>query len=147
MGLKMSQYKCEYFLIEELVDKSTLRTLGEDKCWRLFPEQFLICLDRLRSCLGKPIKVNDWYGGGQYQYSGYRPKTCSIGARLSAHKQGQAFDIKVQGMTPMAVYEYLLTHQAMFPEITEMEDISSTPSWIHISCRPTNKKGLKIIKP
>lgn len=140
-------YKCEYFKIEELVDKTTLRTIGEDKCWRLFPEQFLICLDRLRVCIGKPIKINDWNNAGQYHYSGYRPKNCLIGARLSGHKQGYCFDIKVQGMKPLDVYEYILTHQAMFPEITEIEDINSTPSWVHISCRPTGKKGIKVIKP
>jgi hypothetical protein len=141
-------YRCEHFKIYELVDKSTLSSLGEDKCWQLFPENFLICLDRLRDALGSSIIINNWKDGGQYSYSGYRPKTCSIGAPMSCHKRGHAFDLKVDGMKVVDVYNYIITHQAMFPEITRIEDINSTPSWLHIDCKPRDGwKGIKVFKP
>lgn len=143
----VKRYKPIHFTIQELVDRDTLETLGEAKCWLLFPEAMLICLDRLREALGRSITINNWNTGGQYSYSGYRPESCTIGAKFSGHKKGYCFDLKFNGMKPVDAYNYIISHIAMFPEITELEDISFTPTWVHISCRPTGLKHLKIIKP
>jgi len=140
------QYKPIHFKIWEMVPPE-LMSLPEDYLCNLFDENLLIVIDRLRMTIGKPITINNWKTGGQYKWSGYRTNSCKIGAKLSAHRIGMAFDIKVSGMSPTEVSEYILSHQAMFPEITEIEDVDSTPSWFHISCRPHNKKGIRIIKP
>lgn len=139
-------YKCEWFEIHELVPPELI-SLPEDYLWELFDEKILVVLDRLRIALGRPITVNNWKSGGQYKFSGFRPKNCKIGAKKSGHKLGKSVDIKVKGMTPAEVLSFIQSRYNEFPEITEIEDIKFTPTWLHISCRHTGLNHLKIIKP
>jgi len=141
----MGYYRCEHFTISELVDKATLLALGEGKCWKLFPEKFLICLDRLRSALGRSITINNWHTGGQYQWRGYRSSNCKIGAEKSMHRYGKGVDFDVKGMTSAQVRSYLKSNAEMYPEITRCEN---DVSWVHVDCKDRSGwSGIKFFNP
>ena len=86
-------YKPEKFEIYELVPPEMMNK-SEEELLKLFDENLLIVVDKLRKALGKSITINNWKSGGQYKYSGYRPQQCKIGAPKSAHKRGIALDLK-----------------------------------------------------
>ena len=76
-----------YFTHEELVPPDISKK-GASYCFGLFYEHVLLGLDQLRHDLGFPLYINDWAVGGERKYSGYRPRTCTIGAANSMHKTG-----------------------------------------------------------
>lgn len=139
-------YKCEYFTLEELFPPE-LMSLPPEYLWELMDEKLLIVLDRLRIALGKSITINNWKSGGSYKWSGYRTNTCTIGAKKSSHRNGQAVDLKVSGMKPAEVLEFIKSHYLEFPEIKRVEDPASTPTWLHIDTKETGLKTLKVFKP
>ena len=141
-------YRCVYFKIEELVDRSTLMTLGEDACWKLFDEKVLILIDKIRKFFGRPMVINNWSTGGRFSQRGFRGKTSATGAPKSAHKNGQALDFDVVGLTAQFVRNSLiLNRDKLFPEMTEIEmTIKKVPiNWNHVSVRPTGIKELKLL--
>jgi hypothetical protein len=137
-------YKPVHFKIWELVPPELIN-LPEDYLWGLFDENILIVIDRLRSCLGKPITINNWKSGGQFSLRGFRPKNCTIGAINSPHKQGKGIDFDVKGMTAKEVRDFIMKRQDQFPEITRMED---KVTWVHIDTMPRNGwLGIKLFNP
>jgi len=105
-------------------------------------------LDDLREYLGGKLIVNNWFWNGVYQWSGFRPKTCEIGATYSQHRLGNAFDIKPAGMLPGELYRKILDSQdhEKLKNITSLEDIEFTPTWVHVDFRNIPER-IKIVKP
>jgi len=132
--LVMFTYVPEHFGIKELVDKKTYEDRGE-KAFELLDPYMLWTLDRLREKYGS-ITINNWEWGGEFQYSGFRPKSCSIGATYSQHRLGRAFDLKFKDYTPekMRALIKVNAHEDMFKFITCVE--LDTPTWVHIDGRP-----------
>ena len=64
----------------------------------------LVTLDALRDRYGY-CTVNNWFWGGDFKWSGFRPWDCPEGARLSQHKFGRAFDCKFRNVTADEVRE------------------------------------------
>ena len=90
-----------YFTIRELISPEIFNILSYDSCWNLIPPCVQESLDAIRHDLGLPIRINNWHKGGGFKYSGIRPKDCTIGAKLSAHKVKHdrlAFDLKCDKM-------------------------------------------------
>lgn len=139
-------YKCKFFKIEEIIDKKTYEKFGEN-AWQFFPEKALLMIDGFRDFIAKPCTINNWKSGGQYEFSGFRPRWCETGAEYSMHRLGQAFDVKVFGMTIPQVYELVMKNKddSRLQYITAIEDIQYTPTWLHIDCR--NVERIKIVKP
>ena len=115
---------------------------------KLFP-----ALDWLRDVFG-PLLIN----GRGYKESGLRRSDTKTGSPRSAHRAGQAYDIKplTKGLKVQVMYRFILDNQAeaMKHGITELEDIRDTTSaneyggWLHISCRPTGLSDrIKVIRP
>ena len=142
----MHQYKCEYFKLEELFPPE-LMSMPPEYLWGLMDENLLVVLDRLRIAIGKPITINNWKTGGQYKWSGFRTNTCKIGAAKSAHRKGQAVDLKIKGMTPAEVLEFIISRYDEFPEIKRVENVIKTPTWLHIDTVETKQKTLYIFNP
>ena len=123
----------DHFKIEELVDKATFEYWQHNPSvlWGLFDDRALATLVALRRRFG-PCSINDWYWGGSYQYSGFRPPHCSIGAELSQHKFGRAFDCKFANYSAEEVRDYVLNHPEEFPYITHIE---GDVDWFHFDTR------------
>lgn len=137
----------KYFTIHELADPSIIAEHGEDATWAMLDTSLLPALDWLRGIFG-PILIN----GGRFKESGLRRKDTSTGSPRSAHKNGQAYDLKPRrkGVTVQQMYAYVLANEAeaMRHGIIEVEDIRDTPTWFHISCRPHSLGNrIRIVRP
>ena len=97
----------------------------------------------LREKFGR-IDINNWYWNGTFQFSGFRPKKCKIGAKKSAHKIGKALDLKFKDTTPAEVEKYILDNQQFFYDmgLRRIESTQVTKTWLHIDmidCGKPNK--------
>lgn len=122
-----------YFTIAELVPKRTLEQYkGRDHIlWGLLDQEALQALVALREFFG-PLEVNNYVWGGARQYSGWRPGNSKVGAVLSQHKFGRAFDCHFKNVTSDEVRAYVLAHQNSFPWIHSIE---MEVSWFHFDTR------------
>jgi zinc D-Ala-D-Ala carboxypeptidase len=85
-------------------------------------------LQPLRDEIGKPIRVT----------SGFRsPKVNAAvkGSKTSQHLQGQAADIKVDGMTPRQVELTIVGLGLPFDQV-----INEYDSWVHVSYGPRHRR-------
>ena len=48
----MTQYKCKYFKISELVNPTLLKQIGEETAWKLFDDRLLRMADKIREKYG-----------------------------------------------------------------------------------------------
>ena len=97
---------------------------------------------KLRDIFG-PATINNWWTGGNRQYSGFRPKNCPIGAKGSDHKKGKASDKLFKNATAQEVRKYIrLNYKEL--EITKIED---DISWVHTSVAETGETYLIIFTP
>ena len=126
-------YRPEHFIIEELVDEKTFNDRGQ-KAFDLLEPKMLWTIDQLRKIYGS-ITINNWKWGGQFQYSGFRPKHCLTGAAYSQHRLGKAFDLKFKDHEPAKIREDIRNNpdREEFKYITCVEE--DTPTWLHIDCR------------
>lgn len=122
-----------FFQIYELVPKALYEHFKSSPhiLWGMFDEKALTTLVALRQKFG-PLTINDWYWGGNFQYSGFRPFNCTVGADLSQHKLGNAFDCKFKETTAQAVRDYIKDHPFEFEHITHIE---GDVDWFHFDTR------------
>jgi hypothetical protein len=139
-------YIPKYFSIKEIFPQELI-TLPADYLWGLMDQKLLKTIDDIRGALGYPITINNYKLG--YNYSGFRPKNCSIGASKSDHKSGFAVDLKCNRMSNEALFNYIYGNQHLFPFITKMENLDSTPTWVHISTKQycKNQTGIHVFVP
>ena len=145
-------YKPIYFELYELVWKSIYENYHSKNkdwiLWRKFDNIALIVLDRLRLNCGS-IVINNWYWGGNLQYSGARPFIKPPDQNWfynTTHKDFNTFDLHSQEMTAKELYNHILDNQNQYPEITVMENIKLTPNWVHIStCNFGDNGKIRII--
>jgi hypothetical protein len=135
-------YKCEYFDIEELVDRKTFELWGE-KSWMFLKPDALISLDQIRKYFNKPTWVNNWVVGGPFQWRGFRPPYCDVGAIYSQHRFGNAFDLDVEGMEAHEVRQVILNNEDHFLMIMCLE---INISWVHFDLRNIPDR-IKLVKP
>ena len=140
-------YRPLYFHPQELVDKKTYLKFGDDSLMFFNPNS-LQMLDGVRDFLGVPLIVNNWWKDGPYEFSGFRPSWCQVGAEYSQHRLGNAFDIKPVRMSIENAFIKIIngqTHEKL-KYLTCMEDLKFTPSWLHVDARNIPDR-IRIVKP
>lgn len=86
--------------------------------------------------------VNNWHLGGKFSQSGYRND--GSGAPVSQHRFGRAIDI--HGVDPRVLYNHLLKWRLVwYRDITAIESLADTPSWVHIDVRRA-PNGFQIVR-
>ena len=135
-----------YFTHDELVPPE-IAAKGADYCFGLFKPALLAGLDQLRADLGFSLFVNDWAVGGSRKYSGYRTRSCSIGAAGSLHKSGMAIDLHTRTDAQMAALRARIAKMGYIYGFTRMEDPKSTQSWCHVDMKQHAHGGVYIFKP
>lgn len=138
-------YRTKYFRLVELVSRQIYEQRG-DRAWELLQPAALRTLDLIREKFGR-IVVNNWHVNGRYNESGLRAFTTGTGAEWSQHKYGGAFDCKFLDTSPADAYAYIREHPAEFPELTVLENIEKTPTWLHFDVRNHGKRGIWIVNP
>lgn len=127
----------ENFYLQEFVPPDIFEQFGDNSLW-FIDRRMVLFAQMLRTDLGKPITVNNWHTGGQYKESGYRRPDSTTGGDLSQHKLKAALDIKVSGMAPMEVREYLKRNFYKYNGLFGFSTIEKdTPTWVHIDNRWT----------
>jgi zinc D-Ala-D-Ala carboxypeptidase len=119
-----------HFSLQELTASDTARARGianqpgpaELRRMKALCEQVL---EPLRTALGKPITINSCYRGPELN-------AAVGGAANSQHVSGQAADIKVGGMTVMALFKHILEQGLPFDQLI-YEAPSPTSQWVHVS--------------
>ena len=138
-------YRSKCFRITELVSRQIYQERG-DRAWELLQPAALRTLDLLREKFGR-IVINNWNVQGPYNESGLRHFETGTGAEWSMHKFGGAFDCKFQDTTPQDAHAYILANPDQFPELTTLEAIKSTPTWLHFDVRNHGKRGIWVVNP
>jgi uncharacterized protein YcbK (DUF882 family) len=95
-------------------------------------DKLLECLNKFRELYGKPMAVS----------SGYRPGKYNVlvkGAKNSSHITCEACDFRDNdGKLKSFITEEILEMCDLY-----MEDPNYTPTWVHLSIRPTKKRIFK----
>ncbi len=129
-------YQCEHFALHELLPVNSYQVRGE-KGWALLDERLLITLDRLRKRYGA-MTVNNWFWGGEREWSGLRTSDSPFYSRYSQHSFGRAADCLFSAVTVDEVREDILTK----PDEPIFELIGSVElgvSWLHFDVRNCNR--------
>ena len=148
--------KLTHFTVRELVPKAMYDAEG-DKAIIHFTNDVLQSLEDIHSFFSNrfqnvSVVINTWsfanWKGEIFNYRGYRPSNCKVGAPLSRHKVCDAidFDVYVNStrLEPDKVRKLIVTHCDQFPKITRMED---KVNWVHFDCKPTRKKEIVLFNP
>lgn len=130
-----------------------------DRSWWWVDPLMAISIDALREHLygantgpNYGITINDWASGGNYRYSGFRPRSCTEGGEMSQHRIAKGFDCKFKGgKDPFDVAAEIIKHKDdKFIHINCIEDPVFTKGknipWLHIDGRNTDQRIL-IVKP
>ncbi len=128
-------YKCKHFKIYELVDPVTYEKYGEG-AWKFFDIDILVLADALRERYG-PCTVNDWFWGGKFIYSGYRPSSCRIGAKMSLHRFFRALDMKFKNISAAKVRKGIRDDMGYW-EVMGLKRVENKVNWLHIDTANVN---------
>jgi hypothetical protein len=127
------EYTPHHFRASELVDPTTYAMHGDSSLY-IFDPRILQAADKIREFFDAPVTCNNWMSGGEYQFRGYRPPECLVGAKNSEHKHGRALDLSIKGVSAKMARLAIVQHSDIFlPFIKRME---SGVSWLHIDCSP-----------
>lgn len=119
-----------HFYVHELVSPTVYNDRG-DRAIELIDARVIRVLNLLRDCLG-PTTVNNWYWGGDRQYSGLRMPGEPYYSKYSQHSFGRAADCLFRDVTAQEARDYILRNRAVFPHIRFIED---DVSWLHFDVR------------
>jgi len=129
-------YKCEHFIIEELVPPKVYDDRGH-KAWELMDERMLITLDNLRDRYGS-MTINNWKWGGDRQWSGLRTPDSPYYSPYSQHTFGRAADCIFKDVTAEEVRQDILNNRD-HDDFELIESIELDVSWLHFDVRNCNR--------
>jgi len=143
-------YKCKYFKIYELIDRFTYEKFGEE-AWMFLNPLALISIDGVREFFtikrGKdvPFTINNWQGGGKFQFRGLRPIFYTAGALYSQHRLGNGFDGDLKNISAEEARQEILANKdhELLKHITCIE---TNINWVHLDCRNISDR-IRIVEP
>ena len=142
-------YKPDKFELYEVLPKEFYEAhkYYGDKLWWMFDSRALWTIEQLRRVYGTAV-LNDWYWDGINQYRGWRPFDSKVGALISQHKFGRAFDLKFKYHTSEEIREDILKDPDN-PIFKYIMCIEEGVSWFHFDVRSWDRynKGILMIKP
>jgi len=132
------------FSLDEFVPPSIYEHFMDKSIWFIDPK-IVQMAQFIRDRFGKPVTINNYLSGGDYQYSAFRDNACTIGASNSQHRHGRAIDFRIQGMSPMEIRAEIIRNFELFRTtgLTTIE--GGTPTWTHIDCRFTRLDSILIV--
>lgn len=148
-------YICKYFTIKELVSKAVYNfytpRYGEKFIWGFFDDEDKQDIDKIRETWGKPIIINNWASGGNLSQCGLR---CNIDPLVKAkttpylggHNLAKGFDLHDKGGDNIGLWEHSkkLINLKELKKIRRIENIKSTPTWVHVDSLGTADGNLYI---
>lgn len=134
----------EHFVAQEFLPRATFNAImkTEDplkEFFKLVNPKIIAVAEFYRNFFGVPIIVNNWHSGGTYEYRGWRPKNCKVGAKKSQHKLGNAFDCDVKGKSAESVRTIILKNKGLF-YANGVRRLENGVTWVHTDI----KEGLTL---
>ena len=136
-------YQPEFFKLEEVLPQRffDLNEKRGRQLWLLFDDRALITLDRLRRRYDRKMTINTWIWDevNPFNFRGFRPPDCEIGAKLSQHRFGRAFDANVEDMPAHEIRADIKKNKgdSAFEFITGIEE---GINWLHFDVRNWEKE-------
>lgn len=131
------------FYLDEYIPKETyLQAETKEELINLIDPRLFESDQMLRDVFGSAT-INNWWVGGNRNYSGWRPVNCKIGAKGSDHKFGKASDKVFKNFSAKDVRVYIRKNFKKLG-ITKIED---DITWVHTSVAKTDKSYLTIFYP
>jgi len=128
--LNIEQKFRKYFEPHELVSALHYKEFKDKlEVYDLFSDKLKAVIVYLRESIGLSFTVNTWHKQGQFQYRGYRDKTCSIGAHHSLHKTGEALDFDIRGFEAEQGRKLIVEKIGNLPYPIRIEN---SVNWIHL---------------
>lgn len=138
--------KADKFRISELYPREIYKDFSADRLGQFLNEKAIRALLFIRHITDTPIIINDWQVGGPFNYSGYRPPDCKIGASQSAHKLNMAYDLKFPEIGAAEAWNILKKENLYFYGVRRVEDVSFTKTWLHFDVyEPPNQMPGELI--
>ncbi len=123
----------KYFSIREFVSECVYKLRGE-RSVQLIDNHLTTFMDNLREALGKPITINDWHVGGEYQWRGLRNPRSDWYSEFSQHTFGRGIDFKVKGMSADEVRAWIIENREL-EWVKCVTFLESEISWVHCDLR------------
>jgi hypothetical protein len=138
-------YRPQFYQLQELVCKDIYDRFG-DRAWQFLDDRAVVTLDWIRRTLGKPVTVNNWYDGGEFDQRGLRCILCPLvkdkclkgELYASAHIFGRAFDFNVENMDSAEVSIWIAYNKDKLPYNLRIE--RDTVGWTHIDTLDNGNK-------
>lgn len=135
--------KSKYFKPYELVSEQDYKLLGDDKVFEIFDANLLSYIDIIKEKFPHgTMTINNWYWGGDRQFSGLRTPTSQHYNIKSMHSWGKAIDAVFSQYEAEEVRQYIISNQRLFPKI---KGIETDINWLHIDTR--NRNDLLLFQP
>ncbi len=123
---------CKHFAIHELVPQQVYEERGE-KAWELLDDRLLVTLDALRERFG-PMTVNNYFWGGDREWSGLRTPESPYYSPYSQHTFGRAADCLFKDIKADQVRQYILARPSD-PNYRYVNSVEMDVSWLHFDVR------------
>lgn len=130
----------KYFKVQELVDKSTWEARGE-RSIQLIDKAIPMFLDNLREALGRPITINNWHIGGDFNWRGLRTPDSPWYSTYSQHSFGRGLDFDVKGMSAEEVRQWLIKNRNL-EWVKCITFIEGGTNWVHVDIRGGTNEDL-----
>ena len=109
----------------------------------LLDKRLLNADQKLRNFIG-PVTINNWWNGGERNWSGIRTPDSPFYSRTSQHSWGRASDKIFANVTPQEVREYIKIHWKKLG-VTAIEE---NVGWVHSDVRYVkDQKELLLVYP
>lgn len=99
-----------------------------------------------REYFDAPIIINNWHQKGLYTLRGFRPKSTKLGAKMSMHKFGKAFDCDVVGMSATEVRNKIRANKDLFYS-KGLRRIENGVAWVHSDIKDIPQKTVIEFNP
>ena len=105
--------------------------------WLLFDSRLLQVADELRATFGK-CTVNDWFWGGQFNWSGFRTSEYEGSKLFSQHSHGRALDMKFGRNKLEKIQSKIIDDRLTWKEIKGLEK-GEKVTWLHVDVRNSSR--------
>ncbi|MDD3443201.1 MAG: hypothetical protein PHW89_08055 [Sulfurimonas denitrificans] len=135
--------KSKYFKAYELVSKEDYEKMGDAKVWEIFDSGVIEAIDTIKENFPNgTMTINNWYWGGDRNWSGLRTPQSPYHSLTSMHSYGKAIDAVFSQYDAEEVRSFIVANPQLFPHV---KGIETDISWLHIDTR--NRDEVLLFKP
>jgi hypothetical protein len=131
----------KHFFLDEFFPKETYLAKEKEELIVMIDPVIPAASQLLRNEFGPAIANNWWYSNltEHRNYAGWRPKTCTVGALKSTHKEGKAVDLIFANASAYDVRDYILKNDKRFFDLG-IRRLEQDVDWVHMDTKGIAKQ-------